>query len=120
MLCRTTTRLGRYHYGIASAMGYALSMFSETLRDRKIVTLEQARDRHACAPRRRASAPRAHRRPRHLSDSRTAPRAQDLLILIFGFCFPMVSIVIDGLTYGPDVTIWPPDYWVLFGGPHIG
>ena len=56
-----------YHYGIASAMGYALSMFSETLRDRKIVTLEQARDRHACAPRRRASAPRARRRPRHLS-----------------------------------------------------
>ena len=45
---------------------------------------------------------------------------QDLLILIFGFSFPMVSIVIDGLTYGPDVTIWPPDYWVLFGGPHIG
>ena len=31
----------RYHYGIASAMGYALSMFSETLRDRKLVTLEQ-------------------------------------------------------------------------------
>ena len=30
-----------YHYGIASAMGYALSMFSETLRDRKLVTLEQ-------------------------------------------------------------------------------
>ena len=28
-----------YHYGIASAMGYALSMFSETLRDRKLVTL---------------------------------------------------------------------------------
>ena len=44
-----------YHYGLASALGYALSMFSETLRDRKLVTLEQ-----------------------------------DLLILIIGFCFPMV------------------------------
>ena len=30
-----------YHYGLASALGYALSMFSETLRDRKLVTLEQ-------------------------------------------------------------------------------
>ena len=69
-----------YHYGIASAMGYALSMFSETLRDRKLVTLEQ-----------------------------------DLLILIIGFCFPMVSVVIDGLTYGSAVTISPPEYWALFG-----
>ena len=69
-----------YHYGIASAMGYALSMFSETLRDRKLVTLEQ-----------------------------------DLLILIIGFCFPMVSVVIDGLTYGDAVTISPPEYWALFG-----
>jgi len=73
-----------YHYGIASAMGYALSMFSETLRDRKLVTLEQ-----------------------------------DLLILIIGFCFPMVSVVIDGLTYGSAVTISPPEYWALFGGPHF-
>merc|ERR1719316_1683663 len=72
-----------YHYGIASAMGYALSMFSETLRDRKLVTLEQ-----------------------------------DLLILIFGFAFPMVSVVVDGLTYGSAVTISPPEYWALFGfGP---
>ena len=63
-----------------SAMGYALSMFSETLRDRKLVTLEQ-----------------------------------DLLILIIGFCFPMVSVVIDGLTYGDAVTISPPEYWALFG-----
>merc|ERR1719316_1750104 len=70
-----------YHYGIASAMGYALSMFSETLRDRKLVTLET-----------------------------------DLLILVIGFCFPMVSVVIDGLTYGPAVTISPPQYWQLFGG----
>jgi len=70
-----------YHYGIASAMGYALSMFSETLRDRKLVTLET-----------------------------------DLLILVIGFCFPMVSVVIDGLTYGPAVTISPPQYWELFGG----
>jgi len=69
-----------YHYGIASAMGYALSMFSETLRDRKLVTLEQ-----------------------------------DLLILIIGFCFPMVSVVLDGLTYGSAVTISPPEYWTLFG-----
>jgi len=28
-----------YHYGFASALGYALSMFSETLRDRKLVSL---------------------------------------------------------------------------------
>lgn len=69
-----------YHYGIASAMGYALSMFSETLRDRKLVTLEQ-----------------------------------DLLILIIGFCFPMVSVVLDGLTYGSSVTISPLEYWSLFG-----
>jgi len=69
-----------YHYGIASAMGYALSMFSETLRDRKLVTLEQ-----------------------------------DLLILIIGFCFPMVSVVLDGLTYGSAVTISPPEYWTLLG-----
>ena len=73
-----------YHYGIASAMGYALSMFSETLRDRKLVTLEQ-----------------------------------DLLILIIGFCFPMVSVVIDGLTYGDAVTIFPPEYWALFGSPSV-
>jgi len=69
-----------YHYGIASAMGYALSMFSETLRDRKLVTLEQ-----------------------------------DLVVLIIGFCFPMVSVLIDGLTYGNAVTISPPEYWALFG-----
>jgi len=69
-----------YHYGIASAMGYALSMFSETLRDRKLVTLEQ-----------------------------------DLLVLIVGFCFPMVSVLVDGLTYGSAVTISPPEYWALFG-----
>ena len=31
----------RYHYSLGSALGYALSMFSETLRDRKLVTLEQ-------------------------------------------------------------------------------
>ena len=73
-----------YHYGIASAMGYALSMFSETLRDRKLVTLET-----------------------------------DLMILVIGFCFPMVSVVIDGLTYGDQVTISPPQYWALFGGPHL-
>jgi hypothetical protein len=30
-----------YHYSLGSALGYALSMFSETLRDRKLVTLEQ-------------------------------------------------------------------------------
>ena len=38
-----------------------------------------------------------------------------LLILIIGFCFPMVSVVIDGLTYGDAVTISPPEYWALFG-----
>ena len=69
-----------YHYGLASALGYALSMFSETLRDRKLVTLEQ-----------------------------------DLLILIVGFVFPMVSVVVDGLTYGPAVSIIPAEYWTLFG-----
>jgi len=30
-----------YHYAFASALGYSLSMFSETLRDRKLVTLRQ-------------------------------------------------------------------------------
>jgi len=69
-----------YHYGLASALGYALSMFSETLRDRKLVTLEQ-----------------------------------DLLILIIGFVAPMISVVLDGLTYGSAVTISPPEYWTLFG-----
>jgi len=73
-----------YHYGIASAMGYALSMFSETLRDRKLVTLET-----------------------------------DLLILVIGFVFPMVSVVVDWLTYGSAVTISPPDYWALLGAPHL-
>lgn len=29
-----------YNYSLASAMGYALSMFSETLRDRKLISLE--------------------------------------------------------------------------------
>ena len=56
-----------YHL-LRSAMGYALSMFSETLRDRKLVTLEQ-----------------------------------DLLVLIVGFTFPMVSVLLDGLTYGSAV-----------------
>eukprot|EP00900_Chrysochromulina_parva_P001480 jgi/Chrpa1/11332/Chrysochromulina_OHIO_Genome00016952-RA len=69
-----------YHYGIASALGYALSMFSETLRDRKLVTLDQ-----------------------------------DLALLIIGFVFPMVSVVIDGFTYGSAVSISPAQYWVLFG-----
>jgi len=27
----------------------------------------------------------------------------------------MVSVVIDGLTYGSAVTISPPEYWALFG-----
>ena len=69
-----------YHYGIASAMGYALSMFSETLRDRKLVTLRT-----------------------------------DLIILIIGFVFPMVSVGLDGLTYGSSVSVYPPDYWYLWG-----
>jgi len=30
-----------FHYAFASALGYSISMFSETLRDRKIVTLRQ-------------------------------------------------------------------------------
>lgn len=72
-----------YHYGMASALGYALSMFSETLRDRKLVSLET-----------------------------------DLLILIIGFVFPMISVVVDGLTYGSAVTISPPEYWTMFGAPH--
>ena len=61
-------------------MGYALSMFSETLRDRKLVSLET-----------------------------------DLAILVVGFCFPMVSVVLDALAYGAAVTISPADYWSLFG-----
>lgn len=69
-----------YHYGIASAMGYALSMFSETLRDRKLVSLET-----------------------------------DFAILVIGFCFPMVSVALDALTYGSAVTINPLDYWVILG-----
>jgi hypothetical protein len=69
-----------YHYGLASALGYALSMLSETLRDRKLVSLQT-----------------------------------DLLLLIAGFCFPMVSVAVDALTYGDAVTIWPPNYWALFG-----
>ncbi|KAJ1451959.1 hypothetical protein M885DRAFT_467951 [Pelagophyceae sp. CCMP2097] len=32
-------RVPLFHYGLASAVGYSLSMFSETLRDRKLVTL---------------------------------------------------------------------------------
>jgi len=32
-------RVPLFHYGMASAIGYALSMFSETLRDRKLVSL---------------------------------------------------------------------------------
>jgi hypothetical protein len=55
-------------------------MFAETLRDRKLITLEQ-----------------------------------DLVILITGFVFPMVSVAIDGLTYGSAVTINPAQYWALFG-----
>ena len=69
-----------YHYGIASAMGYALSMFSETLRDRKLVSLET-----------------------------------DFVILVIGFCFPMMSVALDALTYGSAVTINPLDYWVILG-----
>merc|ERR1711935_686164 len=30
-----------YHYGLASAIGYALSMLAETLRDRKLLDLEK-------------------------------------------------------------------------------
>ena len=59
------------------------SMFSETLRDRKLVSLQT-----------------------------------DLIILVIGFVFPMVSVAVDGLTYGPEVTINPLQYWALFGGPH--
>jgi len=55
-------------------------MFSETLRDRKLVTLDQ-----------------------------------DLALLIIWFVFPMVSVVIDGFTYGSAVSISPAQYWVLFG-----
>jgi len=73
-----------YHYGIASALGYALSMFSETLRDRKLVSLQT-----------------------------------DFIILVIGFVFPMISVVADGLTYGSAVTISPPEYWALFGAPHL-
>ena len=73
-------RVPMYHYCIASAMGYALSMFSETLRDRKLVTLRT-----------------------------------DLIILIIGFVFPMVSVGLDGLTYGSSVSVYPPDYWYLWG-----
>jgi hypothetical protein len=69
-----------YHYGMASALGYALTMLGETLRDRKLITLDQ-----------------------------------DLKLLIFGFIFPMVSVAIDKAIYGDAVTIWPPEYWALFG-----
>ena len=71
-----------FHYGLASALGYALSMFSETLRDRKLVTLET-----------------------------------DLAVLVVGFSFPMISVLVDALTYGCAVTINPLDYWVVFGAP---
>ena len=47
----------------------------------------------------------------------TRTLTQDLLILIIGFCFPMVSVFIDGFTYGPAVTMFPPEYWTIFGGP---
>ena len=77
---RASPAAHRYHYGIASALGYALSMFSETLRDRRLVTLDQ-----------------------------------DLVLLILGFVIPMVSVVIDGFTYGSTVSISPAQYWVLFG-----
>ena len=68
-----------YHYGIASSMGYALSMLSETLRDRKLIDLKT-----------------------------------DLLLLIIGFAFPMVSVFVDSIAYGDAVTINPLDYWVQF------
>ena len=45
---------------------------------------------------------------------------QDLLVLIVGFTFPMVSVLLDGLTYGSAVTISPPEYWALFGFGHLG
>ena len=57
-------------------------MFSETLRDRKLVTLET-----------------------------------DLAVLVVGFSFPMISVLVDALTYGCAVTINPLDYWVVFGAP---
>ena len=31
----------------------------------------------------------------------------------------MVSVVVDKLTYGDAVNIAPPEYWTLFGGPHV-
>ena len=39
----------------------------------------------------------------------------DLIILIIGFVFPMVSVGLDGLTYGSSVSVYPPDYWYLWG-----
>jgi len=39
----------------------------------------------------------------------------DLVILLTGFIFPMVCVVLDGLTYGNAVTINPGQYWALFG-----
>jgi hypothetical protein len=72
-------RVPLFHYGLASAVGYSLSMFSETLRDRKLVSLRL-----------------------------------DLIILVIGFVLPMVSVAVDGLVLGDDVTINPLDYWRIF------
>ena len=74
-----------YHYGLASAIGYTLSMFAETLRDRKLVDLKT-----------------------------------DMLLLLTGFLLPMMSVVVDGLTYGDAVTINPIDYWAIFAGTTPG
>lgn len=70
-----------YHYAMASAMGYALSMFGETLRDRKLIDLQT-----------------------------------DMKILVAGFVLPMVSVVVDAVTYGDAVTINPLEYWKMFEG----
>ena len=57
-----------YHYGIASAMGYALSMFSEPLRDRKLVTLDLA----AISPRSRRDLPAISPRSPQVGWTRTS------------------------------------------------
>lgn len=74
-----------YHYGLVSAIGYALSMLAETLRDRKLIDLQT-----------------------------------DLMLLIFGFLIPIVSVVVDSVTYGDAITINPLDYWVIFAGATPG
>ena len=50
-----------------------------------------------------------------LRDRKLVSLRVDLIILVIGFIFPMISVITDGLTYGSAVTAWAPDYWLIFG-----